>query len=76
MIRYPYQQKKIPIRLIGVDTPETVDPRKTVQCFGKEASAITQEYRDAENTARLSSKGLWASEACNAGTKAKKLSQL
>ena len=26
------------IRMIGVDTPETVDPRKTVQCFGKEAS--------------------------------------
>ncbi len=26
------------IRLIGVDTPETVDPRKPVQCFGKEAS--------------------------------------
>lgn len=26
------------IRLIGVDTPETVDPRKAVQCFGKEAS--------------------------------------
>ncbi|KKU81387.1 MAG: Micrococcal nuclease [Parcubacteria group bacterium GW2011_GWA1_47_8] len=26
------------VRLIGVDTPETVDPRKTVQCFGKEAS--------------------------------------
>lgn len=26
------------IRLLGVDTPETVDPRKPVQCFGKEAS--------------------------------------
>ena len=26
------------IRLIGVDTPETVDPRKTIQCFGIEAS--------------------------------------
>lgn len=30
------------IRLIGVDTPETVDPRKPVQCFGKEASAFTK----------------------------------
>lgn len=29
------------IRMIGVDTPETVDPRKPVQCFGKEASAKT-----------------------------------
>lgn len=26
------------LRLIGIDTPETVDPRKPVQCFGKEAS--------------------------------------
>lgn len=26
------------VRLIGIDTPETVDPRKPVQCFGKEAS--------------------------------------
>lgn len=26
------------IRLIGVDTPEVVDPRKPVQCFGREAS--------------------------------------
>jgi len=26
------------IRLLAIDTPETVDPRKPVQCFGKEAS--------------------------------------
>ncbi len=26
------------IRYIGIDTPETVDPRKPVQCFGLEAS--------------------------------------
>jgi micrococcal nuclease len=26
------------VRLIGIDTPETKDPRKPVQCFGKEAS--------------------------------------
>jgi micrococcal nuclease len=26
------------VRLIGLDTPEIVDPRKTVECFGKEAS--------------------------------------
>lgn len=31
------------IRLIGVDTPETVDPRKSVQCFGKEASNKAKE---------------------------------
>jgi micrococcal nuclease len=28
------------VRLIGVDTPETKDPRKPVQCFGKEAAAF------------------------------------
>ncbi len=27
------------VRLIGMDTPEVVDPRKAVQCFGREASA-------------------------------------
>ncbi len=26
------------VRLIGINTPESVDPRKPVQCFGKEAS--------------------------------------
>ena len=26
------------VRLLGIDTPETVDPRKPVQCFGKEAT--------------------------------------
>lgn len=31
------------LRLIGVDTPETVDPRKTVQCFGHEASDFTKK---------------------------------
>ena len=30
------------VRLIGIDTPETVDPRKPVQCFGKEASDRTK----------------------------------
>lgn len=30
-------------RLIGMDTPETVDPRKEVQCFGMEASNKAKE---------------------------------
>jgi micrococcal nuclease len=29
------------VRLIGVDTPETKDPRRPVGCFGKEASRFT-----------------------------------
>lgn len=31
------------IRMIGIDTPETVHPSKPVQCFGKEASNKTKE---------------------------------
>lgn len=30
------------VRLIGIDTPESVDPRSPVECFGKEASAATE----------------------------------
>ena len=26
------------MRYIGIDTPETVDPRRPVECFGQEAS--------------------------------------
>lgn len=29
----------IKVRYIGIDTPETVDPKREVGCFGKEASA-------------------------------------
>jgi micrococcal nuclease len=29
------------VRLLGIDTPETKDPRKPVQCFGHEASQHT-----------------------------------
>lgn len=29
------------VRLLGIDTPESVDPRKPVQCFAKEASKYT-----------------------------------
>lgn len=31
------------IRLLGIDTPETVDPRKSIQCFGEQASFKTKE---------------------------------
>jgi micrococcal nuclease len=30
--------QEVTVRLIGADTPETVDPRKPVQCYGPEAS--------------------------------------
>lgn len=31
------------VRLIGIDTPEVVDPRRPVQCYGKEASQKLKE---------------------------------
>jgi micrococcal nuclease len=34
------------VRLIGVDTPETVDPREPVQFFGQEASAFTRRMAE------------------------------
>jgi len=37
------------IRFIGIDTPETKDPRKPVQCYGKEASSRMQHYAQSKN---------------------------
>lgn len=34
------------IRMIGINTPEVVDPRKPVQCFGPEASANAHKLMD------------------------------
>jgi micrococcal nuclease len=31
------------VRLIGINTPESVDPRRPVECFGKEASAHMEQ---------------------------------
>jgi micrococcal nuclease len=31
-----------PVRLVGIDTPETRDPRKPVQCYGPQAAAMTK----------------------------------
>lgn len=33
--------RTVRVRIIGVDTPETKDPRRGVQCYGREASAFT-----------------------------------
>lgn len=30
------------VRLLGVNTPESVDPRRPIECFGKEASKYTE----------------------------------
>ena len=36
--RFDGEAKDVTVRFLGINTPETVDPRKPVQCFGKEAS--------------------------------------
>jgi len=41
------------VRLIGVDTPETVDPRRPVGCFGKEASDHTKSLLSDGTAVRL-----------------------
>lgn len=30
------------VRMLGINTPESVDPRRSVQCFGREASAFAK----------------------------------
>lgn len=37
------------VRLIGIDTPETVDPRRAVGCFGKKASDETKRLLSGKN---------------------------
>jgi micrococcal nuclease len=41
------------VRLLGIDTPESVDPRSPVECFGEEASRRAQELLPAGSTVRL-----------------------
>ena len=41
------------VRLIGIDTPETVDPRSPVECFGREASDRTKALLPAGTEVRL-----------------------
>ncbi|WP_423919200.1 thermonuclease family protein [Frigoribacterium sp. 2-23] len=43
------------LRLIGVDTPETVKPNAPVDCFGPEASAFTTAHAAAGSTVWLES---------------------
>ena len=41
------------VRLIGIDTPETVKPNTPVQCFGPEASANTKSLLPPDTPVRL-----------------------
>lgn len=40
------------VRLLGIDTPESVDPRRPVECFGKEAAAAAAALLEGQ-TVRL-----------------------
>jgi endonuclease YncB( thermonuclease family) len=37
------QGRSTPVRLIGVDTPETVAPGQPIGCYGKETSSYTKK---------------------------------
>lgn len=52
-MRVFYQGATTTVRLIGLDTPETVDPRRPVECFGLEASAKAVELLPSGITVRL-----------------------
>ena len=41
-VKIDYNGKATNVRLIGVDTPETVHPNKPVEAYGKEASNFTK----------------------------------
>lgn len=41
------------VRLLGINTPESVDPRRPVECFGKEASARLAELLPPRTPIRL-----------------------
>lgn len=48
-IRVMYNGKIEPVRLLAIDTPETKDPRKPVQCFGDAASRKMSELVSGKN---------------------------
>lgn len=43
-----FRGDELDVRLIGIDTPETVAPGEPVQCFGPEASAFTERELEGE----------------------------
>ncbi len=49
-IRFRFDGKDQSVRIIGLDTPETKDPRKEVECFGQEASDFAEAFFSQENT--------------------------
>ena len=52
-VEVAHGRRRETVRLLGVDTPETVHPLRPVECFGPEASAFTHS-RLLGRTVRLS----------------------
>ena len=48
-VKIDYNGKATNVRLIGVDTPETVHPNKPVEAYGKEASNFTKNLLRGES---------------------------
>ena len=48
-VKIDYNGKATNVRLIGVDTPETVHPTKPVEAYGKEASNFTKNLLQGES---------------------------
>ncbi len=48
-IKIMYNGVEESVRMIGIDTPETVHPTEAVECFGKEASDKMKEYVQGKN---------------------------
>lgn len=44
-------EEVVSVRLIGVDTPESVHPKKPVECFGKEASTYVKALIEGKQVA-------------------------
>lgn len=47
-----FEGRELDVRLIGIDTPESVAPGAPIECFGPEASAYTRDRLDGR-TVRL-----------------------
>ena len=50
-------RRRARVRLIGINTPETVDPRRPPECYGTEASALTHRLLPTGTAIRLERDG-------------------
>src|SRR5699024_8786324 len=41
--------EQLRVRILGIDTPETVDPNQPVECYGPQASAFAHQMLDGQS---------------------------